>query len=79
MRIAPQVVLTREQRTKLAVYARGRSTPDRRNVAEAFPLQRFSKRVIAPWLAGKSLKLKTRVGSLWAVWARLAAYWDKLG
>ena len=29
MRIAPQVVLTREQRTKLEVYARGRSTPAR--------------------------------------------------
>jgi transposase len=29
MRIAPQVVLTREQRAKLRVYARGRSTPAR--------------------------------------------------
>ena len=29
MRIAPQVVLTREQRAKLEVYARGRSTPAR--------------------------------------------------
>ena len=29
MRIAPHVVLTREQRTKLEVYARGRSTPAR--------------------------------------------------
>ena len=29
MRIAPQEVLTREQRTKLEVYARGRSTPAR--------------------------------------------------
>jgi len=29
MRIAPQVVLTREQRAKLEVYARGRSTPVR--------------------------------------------------
>ena len=29
MRIAAQVVLTREQRAKLEVYARGRSTPAR--------------------------------------------------
>jgi hypothetical protein len=29
MRIAPQVVLTREQRAKLEAYARGRRTPAR--------------------------------------------------
>jgi len=35
------------------------------------------------WLRAGSLvncwKLRTAFGSLWTVWARLAAYWDKLG
>ena len=43
MRIAPQVVLTREQRAKLEVYARGRSTPTRvvlRARRRALPVRR---------------------------------------
>jgi len=36
MRIAPHVVLTREQRTKLEVFARGRSTRQRELVFCAF-------------------------------------------